>query len=206
MGELIDLTGKRFGRLIVISYFGSVATNSHGRKASRWRCVCDCGEEMIVRGNSLATGKTRSCGCLQRENVLIINIKHGYTGSSIYRSWQHMKARCLNPKDDDFKHYGGRGIKVCSRWIDSFEAFLEDMGEKPKGLTIERIDNNKGYSPENCKWATQKEQTRNTRRNRMICYKGITMCLADWADWSGIGRATLAYRLNRYPPKIAFNM
>lgn len=203
MGKIVDIMGKQFGRLTVVAYEGTF--RKAGRKVAMWRCKCECGNESIVRSNSLRSGKTRSCGCLQRETRKIVNTTHGYTGTSTYRSWAHMKARCLTHTDKDFKHYGARGVTLCKRWL-KFENFLEDMGKKHGRLTIERRDNNKGYFPDNCIWATQKEQTRNSRHNRIIRYKGESRLLIDWANILGIGRSTLAYRLNHYPVKIAFNM
>lgn len=205
MGKLLNLKGKRFGRLLVISYGGMFPIGKYGRRQAKWLCNCDCGNTISVPGSSLRSGKTKSCGCLQKESRIKANTIHGCTGTSIYRSWQHMKARCLTHADKDFKHYGGRGIKICERW-ENFENFLADMGEKPEGLTIERIDNDGNYEPDNCKWATQKEQLRNSRNNRIICYQGESRLLIDWANILGIGRSTLAYRLNHYPVEIAFNM
>lgn len=122
--------------------------------------------------------------------------KHGMTNTIIYRAWAHMKTRCNNPKDKSYHLYGGRGISVCERW-DSFQNFYKDMGATwKKGLSLERIDNNKGYCPENCKWATTKQQSRNTRWNRKITYKGRTMILTDWAKEVGLAFNTLQHRLN----------
>jgi len=205
MGKGIDLTGQKFGRLTILEDKGTIEIGRHGRKAGVWLCKCQCGKEVVVLRASLTTGKTKSCGCLQQETRLTTNIIHGFTKTATYGTWSHMKDRCLNPKDKDFKHYGERGIKICKRW-DKFENFLKDMGKKPEGLTLDRIDNNGNYEPSNCRWATQKTQTRNSRRNRTIRYNGETHCLIEWAEILGIGRATLAYRLKNYPPQIAFNM
>lgn len=201
MGKLIDLTGKKFGRLTVVSRL-----ENDGRRNSRWHCICDCGTSRTVRGDSLKSGRTLSCGCLNKERASATHRTHGMRGSKTYCVWQHMKGRCYNPKNPRFAYYGGRGITVCGRWKNSFENFYADMGDKPEGLTIERIDNNRGYYPKNCKWATQKEQTRNQRSNRMIKYQGKERCIGAWAEELGIRRTTLSYRLNRYPPQIAFNM
>jgi hypothetical protein len=200
MSKRLELVGKRFGRLQVLA---RAENNKEGR--SMWNCVCDCGNESIVMGKHLVNGDTQSCGCLMRERVGVINLKHGQTrtGDSwkTWRTWSRIKARCLNPKNPAYRDYGGRGIKVCERWLgkDGFINFYNDMGKSPKGLSIDRIDNNGDYSPENCRWATQKEQMNNTRRNRYIEYNGITLSITEWAIKSGIPKSTLwariAYRL-----------
>src|SRR5215510_2760970 len=121
--------------------------------------------------------------------------EHGLTGTRVYKTWRSMKERCLNPKNPSYKCYGGRGIKICERWL-SFENFLADMGDKPLGLTLERKDNNGDYTPENCYWATAKEQARNRGTNRYLTYNGITKTLTEWAEEKGMSPAALARRLN----------
>ena len=125
--------------------------------------------------------------------------------ANIYTIWASMCKRCNNKNNKDYKNYGGRGIKICESW-EKFENFYADMGDRPKGLTIERIDNNVGYSPSNCKWATYMEQNRNRRDNRIITYGSESKCLAEWADVIGVKYMTLFRRLERHPPQIAFNM
>ena len=149
----LDLIGQRFGRLLVLAHAG---LDSGGR--SRWRCLCDCGGLAVVTGNSLRTAHTRSCGCLATDR----RRRHGRSESSTYESWHQMKSRCQNPKNKNYRNYGGRGIGVCDRWL-LFENFLADMGERPDGLTLERKHNDLGYEPGNCTWATAKEQANNRR-------------------------------------------
>ena len=159
-----DLTNEKFERLLVVKRAGS---NKYGR--ARWKCVCDCGNVLDVDSRSLISGNTKSCGCLKNEAISTRNKKHGYSKTHIYFVWQKMIERCNKKSDKSYHNYGGRGISVCKEWEDSFIAFLDDMGETYKeGLTIERIDNSKGYSKDNCKWVSHKEQARNTRRNRHI--------------------------------------
>lgn len=185
---LENLSHKRFGKLIVIE---RASSDKCGR--SRWMCQCDCGKILTVSNRHLKDGSTKSCGCL-RGGV----IKHGHTSSntvsSTYISWTGIRKRCNDPNHENYKHYGSRGIKVYRRWL-KFENFLEDMGEAPKGYQIDRIDNNKGYYKENCRWITPKQNNRNRRNNHLITYDGKTQCIAAWAEEIGINENTIRTRI-----------
>jgi len=155
MGLVVDIAGKRFGILTVTRFHGL-----NKRMKSMWQCVCDCGKEKFFAGDNLKKGNTTSCGCTKYAK----NTKHGKSKSLEYRSWVSMIGRCSNDKGKSYKDYGGRGIIICTRWLQSFESFLEDMGNKPSAeYSIDRIDTNGNYEPSNCKWSTRSEQERNKR-------------------------------------------
>lgn len=181
-----DLTGKVFGRWTIVDF-------SHRDNDSNpfWNAICSCGTVRKVEGSSIFSGKSRSCGCLQRDSVTT----HGRSESLIYQVWGGMVGRCHNKKDPSYYRYGGRGITVCDRWRDSFENFLEDMGEKPEGMSIDRINNNSCYCPENTRWATPTEQQRNRNCNKMLTFNGKTQTLAGWAEELNIKYPTLASRI-----------
>ena len=200
-----DLTGLRFNRWLVVKGGKKVQRQDRNSYIEYWVCVCDCGTTREVRTEHLKSGASKSCGCWRKEMPRIFKATHGKSRASICNVWCCMKARCENPNNNEYKNYGGRGIMVCEHW-NKFENFYADMGDKPKGMTIERINNNKGYFSGNCKWATQKEQNRNTRVNRVICYQGEVKCLAAWAEKLNINYSTLKDRLKRHSPGIAFNM
>lgn len=181
----IDLTGKKFGRLTVLS------RADNNKLQVCWRVRCDCGEERTVQGGNLKSGRTKSCGCYNRDYVRKGTPTHGLSNSVTYRCWSGMLARCRNKK---YKNYGGRGIAVCPRWK-KFENFLEDMGFRPDGLTLERINNNAGYSPENCRWATPLEQGQNTRKTRLLTHNGQTLSMSEWGRRLGLLKATISFRL-----------
>lgn len=177
----VNLMNQRFGRLVVVKQAGENKWNQY-----LWLCQCDCGNKKIVSGYSLKNGDTQSCKCLQKEGVIRRNTKHNYARrknkSKTYIIWTSMIQRCVNQNSRDYNCYGGRGIKVCQRWM-NFENFLEDVGEPPtENHSLDRINNNKGYCKENCRWATQKEQARNKNNNNLQTYNGKTQCLSAWAE------------------------
>lgn len=183
-----DLTGKKFGRWTVIKlHHKKQLFNKEGirkRYLYYWLCKCDCGTERAVLGNSLTTGQTKSCGCLKRERVKEVRTKHGLSGTKLKGIYNSMKERCYNKNDKNYLDYGGRGIKVCQEWQDDFMNFYNwamANGYK-EGLTIDRIDNDKGYSPNNCRWATMKEQCRHRRNSHLIEYNGKIQCISAWAE------------------------
>ena len=193
-----DLEGKRFGRLTVTSYAGKKG------RLNRWNTLCDCGGERIVQSGNLVTGNTKSCGCLCREMVSQARRKHGESGNAEsgrtpeYTAWAAIRRRCENPNDGSFSRYGGRGISVCDRWRLSFEDFLEDMGRRPSEFhSIDRIDNSGNYEPSNCRWATDKEQSRNRRSNRVLEYNGEKKCLTEWAEEMNVNSKAIEARLKR---------
>lgn len=165
-----DLSDTVFGRLTAISH--ERKRDSVGVSVIYWVCRCECGNQVSVRAKYLNNGDTRSCGCLQRETVAAMNKSHGlFSGRSEwpkgYAIWSQMKDRCCNPRNKRYKDYGGRGIKVCDRWLDRFDIFISDMGEPPQGFSIERVKNDEGYSPDNCKWIPLADQAKNRRPRRL---------------------------------------
>ena len=187
-----DISGRTFGRLTAIA-----PVEMTKARMTKWLCICDCGSEVVTLIASLNNGNTKSCGCLQKEVVTQRNTTHGMCHSPEYGVWSALINRCRNPNDKGYKNYGGRGIDVCKEWY-SFDAFIVDMGERPYPEdTIERVNNNHGYSPDNCQWVTQKVQMRNTRRNRILTFNGKTKCLTDWAIDIGMNPVTLLTRIQR---------
>jgi len=186
-----DISGQRFGRLVVLRRNGRA---SHG--AAAWLCRCDCGREVTVSAPSLRQGDTKSCGCYHSERVIESHATHRMSNSQMYKTWRTMKARCENPAATGYSRYGGRGIYVCERW-QSFQNFYADMGDAPPGMTLERIDNDGPYCPENVRWASRKEQVRNTRRTVLVAHNGQTRTLSEWCEDLGIDRHLAYDRLKR---------
>lgn len=189
MTKAIDMTGKIFGRLTVLRFHGT----AKDRQAT-WVCKCMCGTESIVAGGHLRSGHSKSCGCLSKELLKTGSITHGMSYTSTFGSWKSMLIRCGNPNNPAYKNYGGRGITVCDRWK-SFENFIFDMGEKPNGTTIDRIDNDRGYEPGNCRWATVYQQSRNRRSNIWITVDGRSMVAKDWARELGTSQQVITNRI-----------
>lgn len=196
---MIDLTGKTFGRLTVVKRVGT-----DNQRNPIWLCKCECGNEKIIRGNNLKSGNTKSCGCLAREDSTErfgkLNYKTGQYKSRLYRIWTSMKTRCYNENaSDTYQRYGGRGITVCDEWRDDFKAFYDwaMVNGYLDELTIERIDNDGNYCPENCRWANLHDQNRNRRSNRMFTFNGKTQCMLDWANELGIKPITMIARFRR---------
>lgn len=187
----LNLIGQKFGRLLVIESIPAIA------QKSAWLCRCDCGTEKVCTSASLKTGHTKSCGCLLDEKRSLNTRTHGMSNTREYRTWLAIANRCMNPNQDNFQDYGGRGISRCERWS-TFENFYSDMGPCPEGFSIERIDRDGNYEPGNCIWADRITQARNTRRNRMLSHNGVTKCLKAWADDLGIDQASLRERLDRW--------
>lgn len=175
-----DLTGKRFGRLTVLSL---IESESGAKIPTKWLCRCDCGNELEVRACNLKSGNSSSCGCLQRENAAIKKYKHGQTGTKLFVAWVHIKQRCFNSKDKAFKYYGGRGITVCDEWKNDFQAFHDWAMSNgyADNLTIDRIDVNGNYEPSNCRWITIQEQQRNKRDNTKVVFNGYCKTVGEWA-------------------------
>lgn len=197
--RFIDITGKTFGRYTVLREAGR---NIHG--GVMWLCRCECGIEKVVCGDGLKTGQTKSCGCLASENTIKRNFKHGKNPrgrtAPEYYTWYNIMARCYNAKNNRYKTYGARGIKVCERWHD-FKNFLADMGDRPSDLhSIDRINNDLDYSPENCRWTTQEVQDRNRTSNRWIEYDGRKMIISDWARELKCDYRGISYFLSKQKP------
>lgn len=193
--RMIDLTGRKIGRWTVVS-----RAENDPKGQSRWNCKCDCGTERDVPGVTLRGDRTHSCGCLKTELTIARSTKHGHSSSTTisptYHSWVGMTQRCSNPKHKDYDRYGGRGITVCEKWR-TFSGFLEDMGEKPEGSSIERAENDLNYDKDNCKWATVSEQANNKSNNRVVEFDGESLTVAQWAIKTGINNNTILDRLNR---------
>lgn len=188
-----DIRGMRFGRLVAIE-----PIESRGRGRVVWRCVCDCGNEACVLNYNLLGNHTLSCGCLRKERQSEANKTHGMSNYRLYRTWAHMKERCLNKNVGNYSDYGGRGITICEEWKDfsKFSEWAMSSGYSDK-LTIERIDNNKGYSPDNCRWITLFDQASNKRSNHLVTINGKTDTVTNWARRFGMRPELVFSRLHK---------
>lgn len=193
--KFVDMEGQKFYRLTIVR---QADKDAHGRVC--WLCLCDCGRQIVVPIYRLKNDNTKSCGCFKTDNLVRRNTKHGYRTrdetTKEYMVWKAMKGRCANPKSKDYPNYGGRSIRVCDRWRNSFINFLEDMGECPLGYSLDRVNNNKGYSENNCRWATREEQANNKRNNHWITFGDKTQTMIQWAKELGIKYRTLRNRIN----------
>ena len=186
-----DISGQRFHRLTAIEPVGK---DAHGRVI--WKCKCDCGEFVEVSTHSLTTGNTKSCGCLKVDKFRRMITKHGYSDTRTYGIWQDIKKRCFDVNEAEFNRYGGRGITMCKEWANDFTAFLHDMGECPKGMTIDRIDNDGNYEPSNCRWADGFTQGNNKSNNINIEIDGVTKTMTQWCRVYGISQQTAHSRIS----------
>lgn len=193
--ERFDLTGQRFGRLVVLAYAASK------RNRRTWTCRCDCGRGAVVSSDALRGGRTVSCGCRQASVLGDSTRTHGGSRTPVHRVWNTMKYRCYNPNSPEYPYYGGRGIQVCERWQNSFAAFRSDMGPRPAGGSIDRIDPDGNYEPGNCRWATQREQVRNSRAAKLCeedarairCARAVGVEVVWLARLYGVNRNTIAH-------------
>ncbi|MCK5787946.1 MAG: hypothetical protein KAH32_03035 [Chlamydiia bacterium] len=195
------MIGLVFGRLTVIAE----AENRSPSGSIVYGCLCFCGVYKYIDGVNLRRGCTKSCGCLQEEYKHICDKKgrllHGHTKSKVltgsYKSWLAMRRRCTDPKSKDYKYYSEKGVTVCTSWLKSYQAFYKDMGDRPDGLTLDRVDNDKGYSKSNCRWATRLQQVNNSSIIRLLSFKGESKSVTEWSRALGIPRARISTRLNQ---------
>lgn len=195
-----DINGVKFDRLLVV-----VSVGKDKRNNILWDCICECGNRRVVRTSDLTSGKTKSCGCDIGDRISNGRSKNWYNNKFtpkeiklLYDSYLKMKGRCYNVKRKDYERYGGRGIIVCDRWLESFDNYYEDMGNKPSpNHSVDRIDNNGNYEPSNCKWSTYAEQNRNRRDSFWVEHGGKRMVISDWAKLLGIDRGSIKARLKK---------
>jgi hypothetical protein len=203
MGQNRDLTGAKFGRLTVL------ARSSDQNRRTHWLCACACGNKKAIAQDNLVSEKTSSCGCFQKESAAQIGKRNRIHGGDqlpvplrklTYNSWRAMIDRCENPANIRYFRYGAKGIKVCDRWRNSFDLFCNDMGGRPsKEHSIDRIDGDRGYDPENCRWATRREQTDNRKGvgSHVVFYNGETKSISEWARYMGLTANALFLRINQ---------
>jgi hypothetical protein len=182
----LDLAGKTFGRWTVLGFA------ERRNRATYWHCRCECGKRRKVKGVTLTNGTSTSCGCSRRKPI-----SHGMSKTPTWYSWLAMRRRCYEPSHSGYSQYGGRGIKVCDRWRDSFENFLTDMGYRPDGMTLDRIDNDGDYTPTNCRWADANTQARNRKYVKTVTCNGESLTKAEWARRTGVTQALISMRINK---------
>jgi hypothetical protein len=187
MNKTNDLTGQRFGRLVATRL---IREKKYGSSQISYECICDCGNTHTVVARCLRDGRSTSCGCYHKEVVTQLKYKHGGKGTPEYMAWKNMKSRCLNPNNNRFKDWGGRGVTIHESWVNDFDAFLKDLGPKPVGSSLDRINNNLGYQPGNCEWRTMAQQNNNRRNNISIEYNGEVKNVCAWAAHFGITNNT----------------
>ncbi len=194
MGRLIDMTGKRIGHLIVLR---RASHGLYGRGHAAWVCKCDCGKKIVADGTLLRRGYYSSCGCMRRKRLHDIAYKHGMTNTRLFKIWSCMKQRCYYPKYIDYCSYGGRGIKVCDEWKNSFQTFASwaISNGYNNALSIDRINVDGDYTPQNCRWATNIEQANNRRNNHYLTYHGERHSIAEWSRIKNISYDTLKSRI-----------
>lgn len=197
MPKPIDETGKRYGSLVVIELYGKKYYPSGSKRL--WKCKCDCGNEIIAEISPLKDGRTISCGCYHKSHIG--NKKHGASNTRLFRIWANMVNRCTNPHTPRYKDYGFRGITICEEWLgkDGSSNFIEWALRNgyQDNLTLDRINNDEGYSPSNCQWSTYQKQANNRRNNHLITYKGRTQTISQWADEIGLSQSVISDRLNK---------
>lgn len=176
------MLGKRFHFLVAVEFL----------RPDRYRCICDCGNEVVAYTGNLNKGRNKSCGCWKKMTSKAIHTTHGMSYSDEYKIWQGIRTRCKNPNATSFPRYGGSGITICERWDNSFDAFHEDMGPRPsKKHSVDRINNDGNYEPSNCRWATPSEQRSNTTTNVFVEYQGRRMTTAQFAELTGFTKLTV---------------
>lgn len=195
----VDISNQKFGRLLVIERTKNVSSKT------AWKCLCDCGNIAYVTTSNLTCNRIKSCGCIKREMLKNRNITHNQRHTQLYEVWKAMKQRCYNPKSQAYNNYGARGIKVCQEWLNNFQSFydwsygngynLNNQNDEKNKLTIDRIDVNGNYEPNNCRWVNRKEQANNMRHTKHITINGETKCLAEWCRVLNVNRWTYHNRI-----------
>lgn len=201
MGAKINHLGKLYGRLLVIDFSHRVKYTGGSRMF--WKCRCKCGKETIVLSTHLTSGHTTSCGCYHKERIRIANETHGMTSKGTefegeFSCWRSIKTRCLNKRNKNYPRYGGRGIKICDRWLgeNGFPNFVSDMGRRPSlDFSVGRKDNDGNYEPDNCRWETDLEQGQNTSRTKLLTHNGKTQCMSEWCRELGLSDSGIHVRL-----------